>query len=258
MTDRKFSFATMTAAILGAVIVAMAAPANGAPDDDYTRSIQMSWDGSSYAETTLESFLGSPVSVPGDSATRQLLVRNDGPTDATLRATIVNVELLDPGVPDVHHNPNHVAPDTSGKYKGAGDQGKYYDDLMIGWDGGSASMSRLNDNGDTQILKIPLKQGESVPISLDYDFPITATSGNKANVAPRLAKFDVLLELGGEFPTEPAATGSTTAGSAAKSGPSHLLPATGAPAGLKWFALAAFVLLAAGGLLVRAARHRNT
>src|SRR5699024_1902204 len=42
-----------------------------------TEAVQLSWDGSSFASSTLENFFGAPVSVPGDSATRTLLVRND-------------------------------------------------------------------------------------------------------------------------------------------------------------------------------------
>lgn len=259
MTVCRFSLKALTIGVLSvAVAAAMATPANAAPDHgDYTRSIQMSWDGTHYADTTVESFLGSPVTVPGDTATRELLVRNDGPTDATLRATIVNVRLMDRDAPDVHHNPDHVAPDNSGNYKGAGDQGNFYDDLMIDWDGGRASMTQLDDNGDTRILEIPLKHGEVVPVTLDFDFPITSTSGNKANVAPRSAAFDVVLELGGDFGTDKAETPGTATASVAKAGTGHMLPATGAEYGLTWFLLAGALLLAFGGLLVRAARQRD-
>jgi len=259
MTVRRLSLKSLAIAVLSAAVAAaLATPANAAPDHgDYTRSIQMSWDGTKYADTTVESFLGSPVTVPGDTATRKLLVRNDGPTDATLRATIVNVNLKDPDAPDVHHNPTHVAPNSSGNYRGAGDQGNFYDDLMIDWDDGRASMTQLDDNGDTRILEIGLKQGEAVPITLGYDFPITSTSGNQANVAPRLAAFDVLLELGGEFGIANAETPGTAGASTAKAGAGQMLPATGAQYGLKWFVLAAALLLALGALLVRAARQRD-
>src|SRR5690606_987841 len=69
----------------------------------YDESIHMSWDGTTYTGVTTESFLGTPVAVPGDSASRTVLVRNDGPATGTLRASIVNVDLLDPAAPDVHH-----------------------------------------------------------------------------------------------------------------------------------------------------------
>ncbi len=196
------------AAVLAAGLTGLlAGPAAATPTDpapgDYSETIELSWDGSSYAATTTESFLGTPVAVPGDSATRTLLVRNDGPTDATLRATIIDVQLLDPGAPDVHHNPEHVAPDDSGRYTGSGDQGNFYDDLQVGWGSGHASMTQLAANDQTQILQIPLAQGSQVPITIDYELPLAATSGNQANVSERLASFDVLLELGGNLPTSP-------------------------------------------------------
>src|SRR5699024_9901321 len=46
----------------------------------HSEAVPLSWDGRSYAATTTESFLGTPVTVPGDNASRTLLVRNDGPT----------------------------------------------------------------------------------------------------------------------------------------------------------------------------------
>src|SRR5699024_5257390 len=168
----------------------------------YTEAVQLSWDGSSYASTTLENFFAGPVSVPEDTATRTLLVSNDGPSDATFRPTIVNVNPLHPGAADVHHNSGHQEPDDSGLYAGAGPQGNFYDDLHLNWDGGGASFTDLDANGQTSIAEIPLAQGEQVPITLTYDFPLEATSGNQANVDARLASFEVLLELGGNLPTE--------------------------------------------------------
>src|SRR5699024_2735740 len=76
-----------------------------------------------------------------------------------------------------------------------------YDDRRVGWVSVSASMTQLAYNGQTQILQIPLARGEQVPITIDYELPLAATSGNQANVAERLASFDVLLQLGGDLPT---------------------------------------------------------
>lgn len=190
------------------------------------------------------------------------------------------MDLLDSDAPDVHHHPAHVSPDDSGRYTGAGDQGDFYDDLQIGWGAGHASMTQLADNGQTQILQIPLAQGEEVPITIDYEFPIVATSGNQANVADRLASFDVRLELGGEFRVEPATTPIEPA-SADPTPPPEPTPTTAEPAptpeestppaaaapqqpampetgvDLRWPALGVAVLLALGALLVRSSRHRE-
>ncbi|UFU03297.1 hypothetical protein LQF12_01400 [Ruania suaedae] len=211
-------------------VAAMALPASA---DTYDDAIQLSWDGTSYADSTTESFVGTPVTVPGDTAERTLLVRNDGPTDATLRASIIDIELNEPDAADVHHNPDHVAP--AGEYAGAGDQGNYYDDVHLVWDGGEASFTDLDAEGTTVILEIPLAQGEEVPVTIGYDYPVGATSGNHANVAERLASFDVLLELGGELPAEPT--------------PTPDLPETGADLGLA--GLAAVLAVGVGAALLR-------
>lgn len=297
MSTRLTSAARTVAAgaLAAGLIGALAAPAVAAPldpaADDYTRSIQLSWDGIEYADRTTENFLGTPVAIPGDSATRMLRVRNDGPTAGTLRATIINVDLLDRDAPDVHHHPAHVAPE--GEYAGSGPQGDFYGDLEIDWRAGNvsstssvvrgaASMTELADDVQTQILQIPLEPGEEVEITLRYELPVDATSGNRANVADRLASFDVLLELGGDLPVTPteedlsateedsplaeptdstdsndestASADSTDAAGASQTQPSSM-PETGAD--LRWPALAVAVLLAVGGLLLRASRRRE-
>ncbi|WP_147915469.1 hypothetical protein [Ruania zhangjianzhongii] len=273
----RFGLRTAAAAgLLAAVLTgATVLPASGTVDDrsdaDYTRSIQLSWDGTEYADRTTENFLGTPVAIPGDSATRMLRVRNDGPTDATFRATITNVGLLDPDALDVQHQPAHVAPE--GEYAGAGDQGNFYDDLRIDWDyglgeagsdsvGDRASMTMLDEDGSTVIVQIPLAQGELVWIDLTYELPRDATSGNRANVSDRLASLQMVLELGGSFPTAdtPLPDGSTAPPVTADAPPGtqtqpSSMPETGAD--LRWPALAVAVLLALGALLVRASRRRE-
>lgn len=284
---RRRSLSALAAAALAAglggvlTVPAMAAPnqEETTSDTQYTEAVQLSWDGSKYASTTLENFFADPVSVPGDSATRTLLVRNDGPSDATLRATIVNVSLLDPGAADEHHNSGHQGPDDSGRYTGAGPQGNFYDDLHLNWDGGGASFTRLYANGQTPIAEIPLAQGEQVPITLTYDFPLEATSGNKANVDPRLASFQVLLELGGDLPTDaptqpiveeqdvPAPPAGGDPGDPAGGEPADSLDAAapqtraGLPftgADLLWPALGVGLLLGMGALVLGAVRRRTS
>lgn len=279
---------TVTAGAFAAALVgALAAPASAAPLDptpeDYTQSIQLSWDGTGYADSTTENFLGTPVAIPGDTATRTLLVRNDGPTDGTLRATITDVDLLDPDALDVQHHPGHRAPDDSGLYTGAGDQGDFYDDLQLDWAHGQASFTQLAADEQTVITQVPLAAGEQVPVTLTYELPPEATSGNQANVAERLASLTVVLELGGEFPTPatpdpsdptptpdrteptaeptPAPTAAPTAPAEAADAPpttqtqSSAMPQTGAD--LRWPALAVAALLALGALLLRASRRRE-
>jgi len=232
-------------------------------DTGYDEAIQLSWDGTTYVGVTTESFLGTPVSVPGDSASRTLLVRNDGPTAGVLRASIVNVELADPDAQDVHHEPDHRNPGEG--YGGAGDQGSFYDDLRVRWAGGRASVAELHEQVRTPILEVELGTGEQVPINLEYEIPLEATSGNRANVPVREASFDVLLEIGGELPTDPPDSspppahptpGRTSDVSApVPPAPGGELQRTGVEAGL--LVLAAVAALGAGaGLALLTGRRR--
>lgn len=161
---------TLLVALLAVLIPG--APALAA---DSSRAIQMSWDGSAYSDTTTESFVGFPVTVPGDSTSRTLTVRNDGPTGGTLRVSIVNVDLLETPIAD-----------------------EFYDDLRITWNRGSSSIRELDSAGTTQVMEIPLAKGATTPVTIGYDFPVEATSGNRSNVGLRQGSFDVLLELGGD------------------------------------------------------------
>ena len=169
--------------------------------------IALSWNGTDYTPVIGGSFVGVPVAVPGDSATRTLLVRNDGPSAGTLNASIVNVKILDPS-----------APDAKDKGKDAKDQGNFYDDLRLAWNGGSANFTTLASRAETEIVEVDVAQGQTVPITIDYRLPIEATSGNRANVSAREASFDVRLSISGDHdrelpgtetaapPTDPAVT----------------------------------------------------
>ncbi len=178
------TLATLT--IAGLLAFGTATAAEAAPTDT---AIQMSWDGSSYSDTTTETFVGFPVTVPGDSTSRTLTVRNDGPTDGTLTVSIVDVDLLTADIPD-----------------------EFYDDLRIDWKRGSSSIKDLAAAGTTRIMEIPLAKGETTPVTIGYDFPVEATSGNKSNVGARQGSFDVLLELGGDATDPDSGSGSDGSG----------------------------------------------
>lgn len=136
-------------------------------------AIQMSWDGEHYSSSTSEAFFGTPVVVPGDSVRRTLLVRNDGPSDAMLRARITNVEL------------------THDRADG------FYDKLLIDWNTGQTTMRQLAANGETNILEIRLAQGAETEITIGYHLPVDTVEGNRRGGPPRLAGFDVELDLVG-------------------------------------------------------------
>jgi len=218
-------------------------------DAFFDEAVHLSWDGRTYSGVTVESFLGTPVTVPGDSTSRTLLVRNDGPTAGVLRASIVDVELLDPHAPDTHH--------ATGE-----DLGSFYDDLVVGWGTGSASFADLGAEGVTTILEQDLAKGEELAITLSYALPAEARSGNRANVGEREASFDVLLEIGGDMPTDPPEEATVAPvvlppqGQPPASGTSGTgaLPTTGAEIRV----LAGLAALAAGlGAAVLVARRRT-
>src|SRR5699024_4094902 len=113
----------------------------------------------------------------------------------------------------------------------------------------------------TVITQVPLPSGEQVPVTLTYELPDGATSGNRANVSDRLATLDVLLELGGEFPTPPTPGPTEPAPDADPGTPpatqtqASAIPTTGAA--LRRPAVAVAALLALGALLVRSSRRRE-
>ncbi|GAA2179937.1 hypothetical protein GCM10009847_15830 [Leucobacter tardus] len=262
---------TVAASALALMLAGIAAPAFAAPPvAPGTDAIGLAWEGSGDAVVTAESFVGTPVAVPGDHTKRTLHVRNDGPTAGTLRASITDVELRDPDADD-RRRPVGGASDATGTAGAGVDQGNFYDDIEVSWRGGSASLSELARNGETPLLEIPLERGESTEISIGYAFDPAATSGNLANVAAREASFDVVISLGGDadptLPVDPVdpgnptdlmnpvtPTGSGTASTATVPRSEGLVDTGGT---LLWAALAAAVLLPLGLLAGREGVRRS-
>lgn len=183
-------------ASLSLVILASAMPAQAKSND----GLAFSWDGQNFVNKTFESFVGMPTIAPGSTKMRTLTVRNDGPSTGILKSKIFNITTLAPNDSDIHHNPNHVAP--PGDYLGAGPQGDFYKDLKLAWSTNknkSSSVSFADAAGTTIPMgSYKLKPGQAVTFTLGYDFPSEATSGNKANVNPRLASFDVNFTIMGD------------------------------------------------------------
>lgn len=197
---------TPMVSIVGAS-TASAVPSSSASATPITDALDLTWDGTNPGTGT-QTFFGTPVTVPGDSASRTVTVKNNGPSDGTLTAKITNVKIVDADKSDVHHNSAHVDPDGVGNlYKGAGDQGDWYSDLDLSWAMGSSNghnnFRKLNAAGDTQIYQSTLAKGASIPVKMTYSIPLEATSGNKANVQKREASFDVVFTISGDTPTSP-------------------------------------------------------
>src|SRR5690606_10501548 len=108
--------------------------ADGLEHEWASDSVHLAWDGSTYAVATT-SFLGAPVTVPGDRASRTLEVTNGGPTAGLLEAWIVDVELT-------------------------GDLGSpFFDELTVDWratPGGHASVRELAAEGRTRVVRTEL------------------------------------------------------------------------------------------------------
>ena len=235
-------------------------------------TVNLAWDGSTYATSTT-SFSGTPVVVPGDAQGRTITVTNDGPGDATLRGWVRDVVLRDAGAPDVHHTTGELL-------------GDFYSDLTLAWRSasgdGSSSFRQLAAAGTTPVVEIPLARGASTRLTVVTSLPVSATSGNRANVAPREASYDVLLRLDGRDvspaptpgPTAGATPGSTPGpagapagatgdrGDTAAAGPDRAVPPRSAALALTGLdvlraGLLALVGIGAGSLLLGAARRRR-
>ncbi|UZN02234.1 hypothetical protein [Cellulomonas sp. S1-8] len=227
-------------------------------------TLSLAWDGSTRASAE-QSFVGVPVTVPGDRARRAVTVRNDGPTGGTLQAWVTQVDLLDPA---------------------AGADDGFYDDLHLDWATASqtdgATFRALEAAGDTLIAQTHLPQGAVTRIEVAYELPATATTGNRGLVGEREASFVVHVQITGDTATPaptsapsptatPAPSPTTGEGVAADPGPTTTAagtvaaaPAAGNAATLALTgldalraALLAVVGIGFGSLLVGAARRRR-
>jgi len=224
-------------AVLGVGSPAAASPAASVAAAVDTRwetpTVSLAWDGEK-VETADASFVGVPVTVPGDRAVRTLHVRNDGPTAGALRAWVQEV-ALQPAASD----------DT------------FYDDLRLDWEtasgAGGASFRQLAAQQRTQVADLVLDAGESTLITVGYAFPASATSGNRSVAGSREASFVLHLEIAGDDPL----AGERSEVLSAVDGPAtRPLAMTGLEATrLVPAALGALVL---GGLLVVVGRRRRT
>ncbi|MBN9106780.1 MAG: hypothetical protein J0I14_17455 [Propionibacteriaceae bacterium] len=125
--------------------------------------------------TATESFVGTPVAVPGDVVGRTLTVRNTGPGASVLAVAITDVTIS-----------QDAASDT------------FYHDLQLRWTTaagtGQASFASLVGS-HRPVVEVPVAAGQSTQVTIEYVFPLNATSGNRSRVGERTAGFTVVLEL---------------------------------------------------------------
>jgi len=197
------------AAGLALAVVAPLAPA-WADDELGVRwdgpTVSLAWDGTRQTTTTT-SFVGVPVTVPGDEARRTVVVRNDGPSAGTLTAWIVDVELDAP----------------------AGSATTFFDDVRLRWEGGEGTLRALAAAGRTPIATRELAPGETTRLTVGYAFDAAATSGNATDEGRLEASFDVLLRLGGDAGAPTPGPSPSGDGSAPTAGPTPAPGATPTP-----------------------------
>ncbi|RLP77006.1 hypothetical protein D9V32_05110 [Mycetocola tolaasinivorans] len=169
---------SIVAALTGALAFAVLTPALPAFAAD---EIGLAWDGNSgYASQLDRPVFQTPRVVPGDSGQRSFVVRNQGESAGTLVAEIVNVRLTG--------NP----------------EDEYYRDFTVN----AYSAAELYGK-DTRILTANLQKGASTTISLGYDFPVEATSGNYPSGSDSAVSvaFDVRLTISGsKVPDNPTSS----------------------------------------------------
>ena len=86
----------------------------------------------------------------------------------------------------------------------------FYADLTLTWrtasGDGRSSFRRLATAGATPVVDVLLTRGASTEVTVVTALATDATSGNRANVAPREATYEVLLRLDGSTWARAAAT----------------------------------------------------
>ena len=148
----------------------------------------LTWNGRTY--TTAEgSFIGHPVAVPGDRASRTAYVRNDGPADATavVRLTVGSVVTTGPD-PTVNT--------------------ELMDLVHLTWDlnghNGDATWTDFASGAQpSYTARFPLARGQEFPVTLGYYFPHEATTGMADEHPSAVLDLTVEVTLEGDVPPLP-------------------------------------------------------
>jgi LPXTG-motif cell wall-anchored protein len=213
-------------------------------------TLSLNWRGNEYASVS-GTFLGEPVSVPGDQSKRTLNVRNDGPCLGNLTVELTNaVTTIPEGAVNLEAE----------------------DLITVRWNvqgiRGGRVFSQLVQESPLQVATIPVQQGEVVPVTLGYEFPFEATTGKNMEFPSAVLSFDVSLVLRGDacpgplqethpVPHGSASPPSPTPRSTLTDDDSDTLPHTGTRiAGVALPVAGALVGL--GALLFGARRRRST
>lgn len=255
MKLKKFMAVSALAAVAASVIPT-AALADGQYDgslvtDWTTKTIVLNADGKT-VDTDTVSFVGTPVSVPGDRALRTVKVTNNGPTAGVLKVYITDATVK----ASTDANPqsiNEAAQSGSTSADGTASD-PFYGHLNVGWvvgdNSGSKTIAELAKTTDKQeIGDVILAKGESTNVTINYDIPSSTRAGNSVSAGDQEAAFNVVLTISGDG--EEGSGGSS--GQAGQSGST-------APTGFEVAAIAlgAAALTGAGALGVAATRRKKS
>ncbi|MCA5895182.1 hypothetical protein LEP48_17780 [Isoptericola sp. NEAU-Y5] len=188
--------ATVLALMATTAVTAQAAvtPATPVVPEPAVHDVAMRWTGEAGHLTVQGDALGIVTVVPGDAGATTVRVTNEGPSSGNLTASIVNAS-----------------------FGGADADDEFFRDLRIN-DVAAADLA-----GDDHVIhEVELAQGATTEVPLTYEFPLEATSGNRAEVGERKFAFDVQLRITGDpsatrdadpAPATPGGTGGADVGS---------------------------------------------
>ncbi len=141
----------------------------------------VAWDGTEYG-TSEGTFIGSPVTVPGDRVSRQAFIVNDGPADATATVEIrdVTTAKADGTLNADLENVIHLFWDINGRQ---GDE--VWRELRVGRDADGASYA----------VSFPIARGAQFPMTVGYYFPADVTTGRDMGKTSVALSFKVKVFL---------------------------------------------------------------
>jgi len=164
---------------------------------------KLDWQGQGYAVAD-DSFLGTPVVVPGDQVEREATITNTGPGAATATVEIIDATVTNPPGTlntDLQNNV-HLTADAGGKS---------YD----------ATWHQAIDqsvNGVSWQTTVLVPRGDSFNVDLGAYFPATATGGRSLGGPSEELSVDVKVVMVGDTTNTPAQPGGRASGSGPGSG----------------------------------------
>jgi MYXO-CTERM domain-containing protein len=176
--------------------------------DTYWDGPTLNWDAfaNSYA-TYSGTFVGYPISVPGDAAWRTLRLHNQGSCVGTVTVTVFNVMAnYPPGTV------NSELPEI----------------IYIGLDAGGQQVkttfaSVIAQGGERQLAEFAIRENQDMPLTIGYEFPYEETRGRNHGWPSTALTFDVRVDLVTDITCRatpsvpPLATSASPSGSASRS-----------------------------------------